>query len=89
MCKGVKCETETQIRRQTEMANENVIQNSGRETTMSTKKGQPKSEEQDKRTTKDIRRVTANTPALIYRTPPLIPRTPPLASSKPQKTRKF
>ena len=51
------------------MANENELQNSGRETPLNTKKSQPKSEKQDKRTTKDIRRVTANTPAFFANPP--------------------
>jgi predicted lipase len=46
MCKDANCETETKIRRQTYMADENELQNSERENIMNTKNGQPETEKE-------------------------------------------
>jgi hypothetical protein len=54
MCKDANCETETKIRRQTNMTDENKLQNAGRENTMNTRNGQPESEKQNERITKAI-----------------------------------
>jgi hypothetical protein len=56
MYKDANCETETKIRRQTYMADENEHQNSERENTMNTKNGQPETEKEQNQ--KSLRLMT-------------------------------